>query len=323
MGERVSDYVVFTPFALQLAKPVLGDVSMNGEVKPYDASLVLQHTVGNIALNAKQQSVADVSGNGVISSYDASLILQYSVGLISRFEPSGVKAATIIDQATISFPNFITEPTKKTFEIPVTVSTIQGIKALDMKYSINANYIKFLGINKDKIPEGITIETGFNITKGEIIISMASAYDLRLNNQQFVLEFEFLDSSSLCESRFNLTTAMANDNIITNLPGYATISNRNIISGIETRSGLNEPLILSDFDGIHIKMVSEKASQNLHVQLFDLAGKKLYMKSLNIIDQGLQYINIPKSDVRASASGMYILYLKADDFSFTKKLLIK
>lgn len=323
LGERVSDYVVFTPFALQLAKPVLGDVSMNGEVKPYDASLVLQHTVGNIALNAKQQSVADVSGNGVISSYDASLILQYSVGLISRFEPSGVKAATIIDQATISFPNFITEPTKKTFEIPVTVSTIQGIKALDMKYSINANYIKFLGINKDKIPEGITIETGFNITKGEIIISMASAYDLRLNNQQFVLEFEFLDSSSLCESRFNLTTAMANDNIITNLPGYATISNRNIISRIETRSGLNEPLIVSDFDGIHIKMVSEKASQNLHVQLFDLAGKKLYMKSLNIIDQGLQYINIPKSDVRASASGMYILYLKADDFSFTKKLLIK
>ena len=77
LGERVSDYVIFTPFAQQLAKPILGDVSMNGEVKPYDASLVLQHTVMNIVLSAKQQGVADVSGNGIISSYDASLILQY------------------------------------------------------------------------------------------------------------------------------------------------------------------------------------------------------------------------------------------------------
>jgi hypothetical protein len=87
LGERVSDYVDFTPWATQLAKPVLGDVSMNGEVKPYDASLVLQHSVAVIILTDKQKGVADVSGNGMISSYDASLILQYSVGLISRFEP--------------------------------------------------------------------------------------------------------------------------------------------------------------------------------------------------------------------------------------------
>jgi len=69
--------------------PIWGDVSQNGKVSAYDASLVLQHVVGLITLLPEQQQVADVTGNGTITALDAALILQYTVGLITEFPAQG------------------------------------------------------------------------------------------------------------------------------------------------------------------------------------------------------------------------------------------
>jgi len=323
-GERVSNYVDFDPWANQLAKPVLGDVSMNGEVKPYDASLVLQHAAGSKLLTAKQQTVADVSGNGMISAYDASLILQFSVGLITRFdpEPLGTKSATISDYASISFPDLISETVKKTFQIPVTVSTAQGIKALDMKCTINQDHIKFLGINKDKLPAGLAFEFYFNDKSGEIAISMASAYDLKLIDQQFVLEFEFKDSG-ISQSQFNLTTAMANDHILTESLGYATITGNQGITGLDNPTITGEPFIFTDQDGIHTQFDLSKPNRDLHMQVVDLAGRIIYKRTVYNLSSGQQSFTLPFADFNKPGRGIYILNLRTEDFSYSKKLLIK
>lgn len=324
LGERVSNYVDFDPWALQLSKPVLGDVSMNGEVKPYDASLVLQHSVAAIVLTEKQQGVADVSGNGIISSYDASLILQYSVGLISRFdpEPLGTKSATTSEYASISFPDLISESVKKTFEIPLTVSTSKGIKALDMKYSINQSHVKFLRLNKEKLPAGISIETGFNTKTGEILISMASAYDLNLINQLMVLEFEFNNTSGISESQFGLTTAMANDHILNDM-GYATISSKSEVTGSDYQSRLTEPVVYTDQYAVHAKYELSKSNQDLFIQIVDLTGRILFKRTVNNLSSGLQYFDLLYTDFDRPNRGIYILNLRTDDFSYSKKLLIK
>ena len=322
LGERVSDYVTFTPWATQLAKPVLGDVSMNGEVKPYDASLVLQYAASNITLSAKQLTVADVSGNGVISSYDASLILQYSVGLISMFDHLGTKSASINDPATISFPDLISEPAKKNFEIPLTVSTTQGIKALDMKFSINTGHIKFLRINKEKLPAGFNIEAGFNAQKSEISISMASAYDLNLISQPMILEFEFIDSA-ITESQFNLTTAMANDDYLSDIPVSATISSKSAVTGLNNLSQQSEPTVYTDQDGIHTRFELSKTNQNLYFQVVDLTGRIVYKKTVSNLTSGTQYFNLNYADFENPQRGIYILNLRTDDFSYSKKILVK
>jgi hypothetical protein len=74
------NYPLMKPYPL---KP--GDVSCNGFVTAYDASLVLQHVVGLIELCPFQQEAADVTGNGTVTALDAALILQYTVGLITQF----------------------------------------------------------------------------------------------------------------------------------------------------------------------------------------------------------------------------------------------
>ena len=62
-----------------------GDVSGNGEVTAYDASLVMQYVAGSITLTDDQKGVADVDDSGVINQQDADLILQYAVGKITSF----------------------------------------------------------------------------------------------------------------------------------------------------------------------------------------------------------------------------------------------
>jgi hypothetical protein len=62
-----------------------GDVSGDGGLSAYDASLAAQYAAGLITLTAEQISKADVTGDGSVSAYDASLIAQKAVGLISKF----------------------------------------------------------------------------------------------------------------------------------------------------------------------------------------------------------------------------------------------
>ena len=63
----------------------LGDVTSDGTISALDASLALQHAVGNETLSGDALIAADVSGNGSVSALDASLILQYVASLISCF----------------------------------------------------------------------------------------------------------------------------------------------------------------------------------------------------------------------------------------------
>ncbi|NOT33924.1 MAG: hypothetical protein HOP12_07115 [Candidatus Eisenbacteria bacterium] len=85
-GDAVTNNVDYLPFATTgILNPLIGDVSLNGRVLAFDASLVLQYLVASISLNPLQLLVADVTGTASVSALDASLILQYVAGVISGF----------------------------------------------------------------------------------------------------------------------------------------------------------------------------------------------------------------------------------------------
>ncbi|MFC1631144.1 choice-of-anchor Q domain-containing protein [Candidatus Omnitrophota bacterium] len=56
-----------------------GDVSENGSISAYDASLAAQYAVGSISLTADQITAADVTGNGDVSATDASWVARKAV----------------------------------------------------------------------------------------------------------------------------------------------------------------------------------------------------------------------------------------------------
>lgn len=63
----------------------MGDVSGDGKITAYDASLVLRYIVGLTDLSVEQKQVADVTDDNTITALDAAFILQYCVGLITEF----------------------------------------------------------------------------------------------------------------------------------------------------------------------------------------------------------------------------------------------
>jgi hypothetical protein len=77
-----------------------GDVSGNGNITAFDASLILRVVVGILNLNEPEYPYltldrADVTGNRTVTALDAAFVLQYTVGLITQFpcqRPAGAPA---------------------------------------------------------------------------------------------------------------------------------------------------------------------------------------------------------------------------------------
>ena len=69
----------------EAAPPLLGDVTGDGNVSAYDASLAAQFAIGLVTLEEESIQRADVTGNDDVSAYDASLIAQYAIGLIEAY----------------------------------------------------------------------------------------------------------------------------------------------------------------------------------------------------------------------------------------------
>lgn len=63
----------------------LGDVSKDGTVDVYDATLIKRHAVGIITLSNEELVIGEVSGDGVVDVYDATLIQRYAVEIITTF----------------------------------------------------------------------------------------------------------------------------------------------------------------------------------------------------------------------------------------------
>ena len=62
-----------------------GDVSGDGSVTAYDASLAARHAVELITLDQDQFTRADVNGDGMVSAFDAATIARFAAGLITKF----------------------------------------------------------------------------------------------------------------------------------------------------------------------------------------------------------------------------------------------
>lgn len=87
IGMSSGEFKIYSGFWYLLTPPKLiyGDVSGNGAVTAYDASLVLQAVVGLKNLSPAEREAADVTNDDSVTALDAALILQHSVGLITQF----------------------------------------------------------------------------------------------------------------------------------------------------------------------------------------------------------------------------------------------
>lgn len=323
-GDRISDNVTFVPFNAALQNAELGDVSMNGTIQPYDASLILQHAVSNIVLNPAQQKVADVSKNESISSYDASLILQYNVGLILSFTNTGaslVRRKIPAIKTSINFAELSNSPVEKEFIVPVNITSATGISSLDMKLEFNPNHISLINVSQSTNSNALLSFTE-KAENGHLSVSVASAYDLAFDNQPVYLKFK-LNNSTIEESELKLISAIANDDRISDLSSTFIASSK-IISGLENLKPENFIKVWNDNELIYLSINSPELIQMLNVRILGESGKTISNFEYKNFAAGNQLIKIPLTKDFNLESGIYLMQILLDNNSIiTKKIVIK
>ena len=325
-GARVSDKVDFDPWISQPAQPMMGDVSMNGEVMPYDASLVLQSTVGNITLNAKQQDVADVSYNGSITSYDASLILQYTVGTISSFElaagAAALKSASLAGDVQVSVPYETLEPESDIFEIPVTFTTTGDVKAMDIKITSNPDHVRFLELNTSDLPSDVMISSGYDETTGTIKISVASSANLDFNANDMVLKFEFSNVGH-SDSEVKLVNLLANESSDDDTFTVQVGSNQ-VATKINDAAGDNDVKLFFDGSKIVADITVANTTGAVTVAVFDLTGRMTNRIDIKDVVAGQNRVKIlPYAHGAGVRHGIYIVKITGAGLNVTRKLVVK
>lgn len=320
-GTRVSDYVNFTPFKTFMAKAELGDVSLNGTITAYDASLILQHTVSNITLTPAQRNVADITKNGAITAYDASQILQYNVGLILTFTPNPSmirKNVPALASADIHFGSITPTTTNGEFIVPIRVNSGSGVKSIDMQLGFNANHLNLTKITSANMNNDISFSNSENFANGNISLSMASAYDLDLNDAWVYLTFR-LKNPMIDVSEIRINNALANETEVTTDNPTLQVQTRIISSTANLLQ--NEPLnIWANENGINIDLEAQALSNDLLITLSDVSGRTVFTKNYNILNR--KFIEIPYSETGNLQNGIYLIQVNAGSRNFSEKLII-
>ncbi|MDD4968722.1 MAG: dockerin type I repeat-containing protein [Paludibacter sp.] len=323
-GERVTDHVSFMPFVTNLNKAELGDVSFNGTINPYDASLILQYAVSNITLNPAQQKVADVSGNGTIASYDASLILQYNVGLTATFtpNPSLIRhlAPAVQGLTNVAFANLQPAQNSGEFIIPVSLHTGANVKSLDMNYTFNPNHIKLLNVSSSKLNSDILLVRTDQTDNGKLAVSLASAYDLGLDNDFVYLTFKLLNTG-IASSEIMLTSAIANESPVA-LNSPAILVDTEIISSLETAEMDQFMNVWVSGNKMNVEYDTQMPFKNMALMVTDIAGRTMYSRNFNDTGEIKHVLQIPLSEMGILQKGVYVIRINVDSRSFSKKLVV-
>ncbi|MFA6404278.1 MAG: right-handed parallel beta-helix repeat-containing protein [Salinivirgaceae bacterium] len=238
-GQKVSDAVTYSPWITNGSNnPILGDVSLNGLVQAYDASLILQHTVSNITLTPNQLAVADVSGNGgadPVTAYDAALILQFNVGLIDFFPAANTKKSTafpIGSDVELVVGNSQAQPGED-IVIPISINNVSDIFALQAQLTYDRAILEFKGVEQTEFTQSMSFIANQN--NSGIYLSLAGITRLSTDGIMANLLFSVVpELKGIVNTPISVSKFLANDKNLTNLALPGDVKVYGSVTGIES-----------------------------------------------------------------------------------------
>jgi hypothetical protein len=218
LGDPVSNKVNYGSWDTSgVQNIVLGDVSRNGSVRAYDASLVLQELVGPGLLGPLQMVLGDVDCSGGLTALDASLILRYVAGMDTYF-PCAVDSVpnkqlgappAILTAAPVSFSASlppVTLAAGETVWVPVQITGTGDV--FGQEYHLRLDPAQATVTNVRLLASAQGAANAWNVLAGrELRIAIASLDPLRVVD---AVEFELVGAATLTEpTPIDLTLSFA------------------------------------------------------------------------------------------------------------------
>ena len=137
----------------------------------------------------------DVSGNGIVTAYDASLIMQYVVGWIDTFPAAEMVSPVSVskrDHYVVSIPHLASAPRSRV-TLPILVDDASGITVGGISLRYDAQFLKAIKVTSaDLLSDCYRME---RIDEGEIRIAFVSAAPLNGSGELLYVEFEIVTST--------------------------------------------------------------------------------------------------------------------------------
>jgi thiol-disulfide isomerase/thioredoxin len=302
---------------------LLGDVSMNGWVSAYDATLLLRYLVGKEELNDVQLVMADVTGRRGVTAFDAATILQYIVGLVKRFpaeEGSSPTPSRYGVERSVTVGNV--EATEGgVVEVPVVVDETKGILSGSFAIRFDPDVLRLMKIEG---PEGKGYyQLDYSEHDGKLQVAFAGTREVKLRGGRLlVLKFKVLGGKRwIEEAKIRIEDAMLNEEFVRRLRG-------GVIRLIPRRTALlqNYPNPFNPETWIPYQL-SEDAE--VEISIYDIAGRLVKRMDLGFRKAGY-YVSRGRAirwDGRNEqgervASGIYIYRMQVGGKVFSKRMVI-
>jgi len=335
-GQTVTDSVNFVPYlGSGTSNPIAGDVSLNGYIQAYDASLILKYVVNpsGDTLNALQQRVADVSGEMGITAYDASLVLQYVVGLITSFPSeasSGTKRLTQSNKEVFALQKVsnvqlsvegATVKRGDSLVIALNLQNVGGVVSSEITLKYDPSIFTFLKAATGEIASGLSIESFNDKTTGRARIALAGSNLIKNNGTVAYAAFRISnDVRGTIDAKIEIEKFLANESDMTSHASAGAIK----VIGKPTTYALDQnypnPFNPSTTIGYQIP------EDNTHVQLIIYNTTGQIVKTLIDGNQNAGVYKVVWNGINNSgvhiSSGVYFYRIAAGKFVQVKKLLL-
>jgi len=334
LGDEVTDKVDYTGFKTTgVDNLLLGDVSLNGEVRAYDSSLILQELALLISLSPQQLQVADVNCSGGHSTLDASLILRLVAGLDTYFpcayEFIPKRQPVVLEDYpgsepgdfAIRVPDFEISA-GHTAVVPIELSGEGDVLGHEYRFAFDPDQITVEDVRLLPAAEGSSFY--WNATEnGELGIALASVHFLPVQSAVEVVLRARDDLPEGSVVRFDLTRARINEQDLLNDPGTGGEE----IQRPKFWLGQNRPNPFNPSTTIEYSVHGQTGEkQMVQLEIYDLKGRLIRRLVSSSQPAGTHTTTWNGRDEtgRQVATGVYLYRLRiADRSSMHKMLLIK
>ena len=315
--EYMSASVNATPWrTVGILNPLTGDVSLNGFIQAYDASLVLKKVVNTLVFTPNQLRVADVSGNGGITAYDASLILEYVVGL-NNFFPVNKLSNRMFVPTTNDVQLYLDDVSTdaETFTTLLHLTGTKDMRAAELSLNFDPTLLKLEKV-VNKL-SGATMEYGSSLGNVKFAIASASV----LSNVDAVAELTFRNvAAKTATTNLEAGQWRINETDMSSIALPGTINLLRMATNTDEHNtrpvGLNW---YSNTTGTYtLEYTLAPASIWVKADVYNLAGQKLLSLDGLSSAAGTHSIqlNLPL------ASGTYLLRLQTANFNQVCKIQV-
>jgi PKD repeat protein len=306
--------------ALVQVDTVYGDVSWNGVVQSFDASLILKHLVDIDPFSNLQLEVGDVNLSDDISTLDAYHILEYMVGLIDAlpYTPDEVTGSTgdfMMDDMGAEAGMLI--------DIPITITNAENVNGLKGRLTYDPSVLALDTLIFGEFLNGYMIE--MNETEiGQILFAASGNQPNTETGTIANLTFEVLEGF-YGESSVTLSDLRVNENEELEVGAEMTI---NYVLGI-SKAGVPEVFALhqnypNPFNPVTRINYDLPKDDLVKITVYDMIGRQV--KTLINQSQTAGYRSV-RWDATNNlgepvSAGLYMYVIQAGEFRETRKMIL-